>query len=239
MSDGAQNDTKHFRLQIDSEVERLFPTYSVLVVYAYGLDNGPSDDDSVADLRAAEGVARAAFGDQKANTHPHIAAWRQAFSAFGAKPSKYLCSAEALLARVLKGQDLPTINKIVDHYNAVSVRHVLPAGGEDLDKLTGDLVLRVAAGDEPFDGTADEVEHADSGEIVWADPAGVTCRRWNWRQGVRTRLTSETRNAYFVLDRLDPYGLDALDEAGQELIAALRLSSPGIGIETELLGSQR
>jgi DNA/RNA-binding domain of Phe-tRNA-synthetase-like protein len=231
----------HFRLLVDPEVERRFPTYTVLVVYAYGLDNGPSDDASIADLRAAEATARAAFGDQKASAPSHIAAWRQAFSAFGSKPSKYLCSAEALLARVLKGQELPAINKIVDHYNAVSVRHVLPAGGEDLDKLTSDLVLTVAGGDEPFDaagGDAAEIEHADPCEIIWADQAGVTCRRWNWRQGVRTRLTPETRNAYFVLDRLEPYSLDALNAAGQELIAALHSSSPGVRIETELLGSQ-
>ncbi len=241
MADVTQNDAAHFRLLIDPEVERRFPTYSVLVVYAYGLANGPSDEASIGDLRAAEETARAAFGDQKPSTHPHIAAWRQAFSAFGAKPSKYLCSAEALLSRVLKGQEMPAINKIVDHYNAVSVRHVLPAGGEDLDKLASDLVLTVSTGNEPFDAAGEvgaEVEFADPGEIIWADQAGVTCRRWNWRQGVRTRLTPQTRNAYFVLDRLDPYGLDALDAAGRELVAALRASSPEVRIETELLGSR-
>ena len=241
MSDVVQNDSAHFRLLIDPEVERSFPTYSVLVVYAYGLKNGPSDDISMDDLRAAEASARAAFGDQKASTHPHIVAWRQAFSVFGSKPSKYLCSVEALLSRVLKGQELPAINQIVDHYNAVSVRHVLPAGGEDLDKLASDLTLTVASGDEPFDaagGDGAEIEYADPGEIIWADKAGVTCRRWNWRQGVRTRLTPETRNAYFVLDRLEPYSLDTLNAAGQELIAALRATSPGVRIETELLGSR-
>ena len=212
------------------------------MVYAYGLENGPSDDASIADLRAAEATAQAAFGDQKPSTHPHISAWRQVFSAFGSKPSKYLCSAEALLSRVLKGQELPAINRIVDHYNAVSVRHVLPAGGEDLDRLSGDLILTVASGDEPFDaagGDGGEIEYADPGEIIWADPAGVTCRRWNWRQGVRTRLISETRNAYFVLDRLEPYSLEALDAAGQELITALRATSPGVGSRPRCLAITR
>lgn len=241
MLDVVQSDAAVHRLRVDPEVERRFPSYTVLVVYAFGLQNGPSDHSSTGDVRAAETTARAAFGDRKASTHPHIAAWREAFGAFGSKPSKYLCSAEALLSRVLKGQELPAINRIVDHYNAVSVRHVLPAGGEDLDTLASDLVLTIATGNEPFDaigGAGAEVEHADPGEVIWADRAGVTCRRWNWRQGVRTRLTPETRNAYFVLDRLAPYGLDALDAAGEELIAALRATSPGVRIETELLGSR-
>ncbi len=231
----------HFRLRLDPVIADRFPTYSVLVVYAYGLENGPSDAGSEAALRGAESDARLAFGDQKPNTHPHIAAWRQAFGVFGAKPSKYLCSAEALLSRTLKGQDLPAINRIVDYYNAVSVRHVLPLGGEDLDTLGGDLVLTAASGTEPFDaagGDGAEPEFADPGEVIWADSIGVTCRRWNWRQGVRTRLTPETRNAYFVIDRLDPFGFDALDAASQELIGYLRATSPDVVIETEILGQQ-
>lgn len=43
-------------------------------------------------------------------------------------------------------------------------------------------------------------ESVDPGEVVWADEAGVTSRRWNWRQCTRTALTGHVRNAYFVLD---------------------------------------
>lgn len=238
MSQDHSADQSPYRLRLDPVVTERFPTYSVLVVYAFGLRNGPSDDDSAAALRAAEACARAAFGDQKPQSDPHIAAWRQAFGAFGAKPSKYLCSVEALLARVLKGGELPEINRIVDHYNAVSVAHVLPLGGEDLDRLGGDLILTAATGTEPFDATdgGGEPEFPDPGEVIWADPLGVTCRRWNWRQGVRTRLTPETRNAYFVLDRLEPFSHDALAVAGDDLIARLRGTNPNVEIQTELLG---
>lgn len=237
MSSPVSTDVAPFRLRIDPRVAERFPTYSVLVVYAFGIENGPSDGASIAALRRAEAAARNRFGEQKASTDPHIAAWRQAFGAFGAKPSKYLCSAEALLTRTLKGGDLPEINRIVDYYNAVSVAHALPLGGEDLDRLGGDLILTIADGTEPFDATdGGETETPDPGEVIWADPLGVTCRRWNWRQGVRTRLTPETRNAYFVLDRLEPFGLDALAAAGDALIANLRATSPNAGIETELLG---
>ena len=86
----------------------------------------------------------------KQSIDPHIQAWRAAYGAFGAKPSKYLCSVEALLARTLKGQDLPAINCIVDLYNAISVRHILPVGGEDWERLDGDLILTEASGNEPF-----------------------------------------------------------------------------------------
>jgi DNA/RNA-binding domain of Phe-tRNA-synthetase-like protein len=210
----------------------------VLLLYAYGLNNSPGDDWSSGLLRAAETDARAAFGDAKPATHPHIAAWRETFSRFGAKPSKYPCSVEALLGRVLKGQDLPAINRVVDLYNAVSIRHVLPVGGEDLDQLTSDSTLRFAAGDEPFSlisGGEEVVEHPEAGEVVWTDSTGVTCRRWNWRQCRRTQLTETTRNAYFVLDSVAPYSLDALNAAGDELTSMLKGSSPGVSIEREIV----
>jgi DNA/RNA-binding domain of Phe-tRNA-synthetase-like protein len=79
------------------------------------------------------------------------AAWRRVFSEFGSKPSRYPSSAEALLARVLKGGELPRINALVNTYNAVSLRHVIPVGGEDLDRLRGDLRLVRAADGEVLD----------------------------------------------------------------------------------------
>jgi DNA/RNA-binding domain of Phe-tRNA-synthetase-like protein len=226
------------RLRIDPSVLDRFPAYSAIVLYARDLHNGPSDPESAGWLREAEAHARRELGESPTASHPHLAAWREAFSAFGSKPSKFLCSAEALLKRMLKGDAIPSINRVVDAYNAVSIRHVLPAGGEDLDRLESDLVLTFASGEEPFDllGGDGAPERPDPGEAVWKDSAGVTCRRWNWRQCRRTRLTEETRNAYFVIDRLSPYPIAILHAAADELKDLLSQISPGCEIETEILG---
>jgi DNA/RNA-binding domain of Phe-tRNA-synthetase-like protein len=229
----------HYRLRVDDRVVERFPGYSVLLLYASGLTNGPSDDRAERALREAEAVARQQFDGDPPTTHAHVGAWRAAFSAFGAKPSKYPCSVEALLSRVLKGHELPAINQVVDLYNALSVRYVLPIGGEDRDALTSDSTLTFATGNEPFVaiGGDGQIVYPEPGEVIWADSSGVTCRRWNWRQCRRTALTEDTRNAYFVLDRLTPYPLDELRACGEQLAGLLRLVSPGCEIESELLGS--
>lgn len=229
-----------WRLRAEAAVLQRFPVYSARVVYAYGLSNAESGGESSDILEAAEAEARRLFAGSAVASHSHIEAWRRAYGAFGSKPSKFLCSAEALLRRVLKREALPRINRFVDMYNAVSLRHVLPAGGEDLDRLEGDLQLRFATGTEPFDAAdpASSDSHPDPGEVVWKDPAGVTCRRWNWRQCHRTRLIPETLNAYFVLDHLAPYPLDALNAATNELCANLKRLSPACEIEVESLGAR-
>jgi DNA/RNA-binding domain of Phe-tRNA-synthetase-like protein len=212
-----------FEVHVDPAVHAKHRDYVALVLVASRLTNRPSDADSGEQLAAAEARLRGS-GLSKATDHPHIAAWRTAFSAFGAKPSRYPSSAEALVSRVLKGQPLPRVNALVDLYNAVSVRHVVPVGGEDADRLQGPLRLTVASGDEPFDprGDGTDMEHAAAGEVVWRDDHGVTCRRWNWRQGRRTQLTEDTTRAFFVFDRLDGLTVAELHDAADELSDLLR-----------------
>jgi DNA/RNA-binding domain of Phe-tRNA-synthetase-like protein len=221
-----------FEVQVDPAVHAKHPDYVALVLVATGLSNGPSDTASEAHLTAAEAHVRAS-GLERATDHPHIAAWRAAFSAFGAKPSRYPSSAEALISRVLKGQPLPRVNALVDLYNATSVRHVVPLGGEDADRLEGPLRLTVADGSEPFDPRDDatDVEHAAPGEVVWRDDRGVTCRRWNWRQGRRTQLTEDTTRAFFVFDRLDGLAVEDLHRAADELTALLLERWPHCNVE--------
>jgi DNA/RNA-binding domain of Phe-tRNA-synthetase-like protein len=215
-----------FSARVDPAVWDRHPDYRALIVLAEGVENGPSDAASDTLLNAAVDHLRARGLARPADV-PHLAAWRAAFSAFGAKPSRYPSSAEALASRVLKGDGLPRINRLVDLYNAISVRHLIPVGGEDADALAGELQLVVAAGDEPFDSRDGEVEHPRPGEIVWRDDEAVTCRRWNWRQGRRTQLTDGTRWAFFLFDRLEPFPLEQPDAAAEELRSQLRAWFPG------------
>ena len=229
-----------YRILIEPSILQRFPEYSLMVIYAKGLQNLESQSWSTKLLRQTENAQRLVI--QKPVEHQHIAAWRSVYAAFGLKPSKFLCSAEALLSRVVKGQDLPEINTLVDLYNAVSIKHVMPIGGEDWDKLESDLVLRFSNGTESFDTFKDGqaiVEHPQQGEVIWATRNHVTCRAWNWRQGIRTRLTEQSVNAYFILDHLAPYPLEHLHMAGHELIALLKQASPNCEIETELFGAAK
>ena len=220
-----------FQITVTDEVRALAPGFTHVAIEAHGLVNAPSTDETSALLDDAARRLAERLDGRAPHEDPHMVAWRAAYTAFGAKPSRTRNSAEALAKRALADGGLPRINTLVDVYNAISVAHLIPVGGEDLDHVKGGMRLVRAEGTEDFvtmAGGERTVEHPDAGEVVWCDDEGVTCRRWNWRQGPRTRLTEESVNAIFLLEGMGA-GL-RLEEAGAELAEPLAKSSPGARI---------
>jgi DNA/RNA-binding domain of Phe-tRNA-synthetase-like protein len=225
--------------RVDDAVFALRPDYCAMLIAVAGLVPGPSDETSEGLLLVAEAAAREALNDGPVEDLRHVAAWREAYRAFGAKPQRTRNSLEALLRRAISG--LPRVNRLTDLYNAVSVLHQVPVGGEDLSGYSGPPRLVRAIGDEAFDTVADGdavIEHPDAGEVVWRDDAGVTCRRWNWRQARRTQLREDTTTALFILDALDPVTDQALDAATEDLIGHLVRLGPTVQVVRRLISAE-
>ncbi|HEX7197126.1 MAG TPA: phenylalanine--tRNA ligase beta subunit-related protein [Candidatus Limnocylindria bacterium] len=81
---------------------------------------------------------------------PLVSEYFEAFRQFGSNPKRVKPSHFALCDRVLRGGELPEINPAVNLYNAFSVRHLVPFGGEDLDEVDDFFELAYASGDEPW-----------------------------------------------------------------------------------------
>ncbi len=224
-----------FTPAVSPAVQALRPDFRAVSVRVTGARNLGEEPGAAATLAAA--VAGVADGPDWADDH--LAAWAEAYRAFGARPNRTPCSAEALRKRALKQGALPAINAVVDVYNALSLRYAIPVGGEDMAAYSGSPRLIVADGSEPFETTANgepAIETAEPGEVVWRDDADVTCRRWNWRQGPRTRLTEASTAMWFVFERLDPMPLAAAEEAAAELVGYLRQLAPGLQADVAVLG---
>ncbi len=71
--------------------------------------------------------ARASHTPERLAEHPTAAAVRRLFRQAGCDPTRHRPSSEALLRRVLKGEELPAIHPLVDLNNCLSVELVVPA----------------------------------------------------------------------------------------------------------------
>jgi DNA/RNA-binding domain of Phe-tRNA-synthetase-like protein len=208
------------RYLVDRAVFDLAPGYVRGVVVAEGVDNaGPSPDELVELLRAAETSLRERLGTvERLVADPRVQAWRAAYRGFGARPSEFHSSIEMLGRRVLNGRELPAISRLVDIGTVVALRHVLPAGAHPLDGVAEDLVLRRAAGGEPFRALgAEGEEQVAPGEVILAAGGEVLTRRWTWRQSASSACGPDTRVVEVNVDGLPPVGADEVAAACAEV----------------------
>lgn len=199
----------------DAVTER-YPTIRAGVIHATGLANGPSPPELLDDYRAGQQAARERLNATAIAELPSIAAWRRVFSGFGAKPTQYRNAAEALLRRLAKHGDIPTLSTLVDVGNLVSIRYAMPVAVFDLANIAGSITVRFATGEEAFTdlGSADRVS-PDPGEVIFVDRNNVvSARRWCWRQSTHSATSQATVEALMIVEGHH-------DNAGHDVESAL------------------
>jgi lysyl-tRNA synthetase class 2 len=168
--------------------------------------------------KEALSIAKDKISDKPVTTHPFIGSWRKLYRTFGTKASDYRPSAESLVRRALKKQELPSINTAVDVYNAVSVKYLVPMGGFDTDKIEGNIDLRYSDGGEDFIPLgANVVESTYQNEVVYADKIRILTRRWNYRDCEETKITLGTENLVIFIDGSPEIPKLTIENATKEL----------------------
>ena len=89
-------------------------------------------------------------------------------------------------------------------YNSFSLKYLIPLGGDDLANVNGTVSLTFASGKEDFfQINSEKNEPPKGGEIIYRDDLGALCRRWNWRECNRTKITNETKSAVIYFESLN------------------------------------
>ncbi len=189
------------RFQYHPDILTQYPTIQAGLLYVSGLQNGPSPAPFLEQYAAEQAAVNARLPESLADL-PSIAAWRAAFRQFGVNPTKYRCAAEALLRRLSKSGDIPSINTLVDIGNLISIRYGLPVAIFDWRDVTGTVTVRVAAGNERFTELgATEPIYPEAGEVIFADEtAMVLARRWCWRQSVESAARGDTTTVLVAIE---------------------------------------
>ena len=193
------------------------------VLIANGMENGQTSEVLKDSYFHEQQATIARIGSTPLSEIETLAAWRSAFRAFGVNPTRYRSAAEALLRRLTKKGDIPSINKVVDICNLVSIRYGLPVAAFDTRKLTGPITVQFAEGTEKFTPLFQEApEHPEPGEVIFADDAKlVVARRWCWRQSNESATQLDTTEAVFTVESHHPGGRDDIENALGDLYELL------------------
>ncbi len=209
------------KFTIDPNVIETFPDIVEAVVVIRGFDATRGAKDAEALLRDAEVRLQASLKKADLDTDIRSTIFFDAFKKTGMDIKTVAPSHVAMARRVLSGKQLPPINSIVSIYNAYSLYHLTPFGGEDLDTVYGDITLSVAVGGEQWVPIGGGMKPALRGELIWHDGYDVTCRSLNWRQCDRTKLTETATNGYFIMDGFGSVSKTIINEASTGFMKAV------------------
>lgn len=194
---------------VDQEFWDLFPDATVNIMFVNNFENDKTsltEDDRDKMLQKAVKESAKYTGAEPFSSNPVIAQWRDAYKKFS-KRKGARASVEALLKRASKGHHFAPINPLVDVYNSISMTYGVPVGIEDADHIAGDMHLGKAKGGEAFVSVGgngeNESDPAREGEIMYYDDEGAVCRSLNWRDGTRTQVNDDTKNAVIVIESVN------------------------------------
>ena len=188
------------------EIFQLYPELTLGILIAKNIDNTKDEPEIIGKIQTEEERIKTQYNRETFATVPAIAAWRSAYLQFGVKQKDARSSVENLYRSVMNGRNTHHINTVVDIYNYISLKYMVPAGGESLDVIQGDIKLTRAANNEPQALMLGETapESPTPGEVFYKDSISAICRRFNWREAERTKLTPETRNYFLIIETIPP-----------------------------------
>jgi len=221
------------KIIIEEKIFEIAPSFKWGVIVVSDIDNA-KPNAKIQNLLAAE-VEKRKLGHNSQN--PEVLAWDEIHRKFGSNPNKFPPSIKNLLKRIEKGTAPPFINSVVALFNYISLKYLIPCGGDDAEKIKGNLRLSIAKGDEQFIGLGStENEPPVPGEIIYYDDQtlNIMCRRFNWRNGDFSKILPESKKLVINIDGIDPVGKETIIQARDEL-AELLESECSAQIETDYL----
>ena len=221
---------------IDEGLFGLFPALQVGVVVCE-IDNIRYGEDGLEDVVDDLTVH---FSFERPQDHPNIKAWREAYKKMGISLSKYPSSLESLLRRALKGGPFPRINPIVDLYNALSLKYLVPIGGHAMNAVDGDIRLTFADGTESFvPMDMGEQEAVDKGEVIYKDDRDALTLRWIWKHSNKDRIESETTCALLTVHVMDGLPSWVCEQVVRDLAESILVNEYGRIIHRDILTSSK
>ena len=226
--------------QYHADILAQFPNLRAGVILAAELNNGATPASLQAAFLEEQQAVLERIGDSPLSEIEALAAWRSAFRAFGVNPTKYRSAPEALLRRLTKKGDIPSINTLVDICNLVSIRYSLPVAAFDTRELILPVSVHFAQGSERFTPLGEsQIEQPEPGEVIFSDTTGlVVARRWCWRQSDESAARSKTQLAFFTIEAQHPGGYAEVQSALEDLLALVQTHAGGT-YTSAMLGVQR
>ena len=191
-------------------------THCITVTGLKNTKNNPDFDDYknkvIEDLKSK-------YSKETIKTDPVLEGFRTLHTKVERSNRKYVSSPENLIAMLTKRGSIPSINLLVDIYNLVSIETRLAFGAHDINKIEGNVTLRLTKGDEKFLGLGQsEQKNINAGEYGYIDDSNEIICRLEYRQCEKTKVGLEVQDVFFIIQGNEFTSDEYIENATKKLI---------------------
>lgn len=139
------------------------------------------------------------FTLENLSENKEIASFRDLYWSFNMDPTKYRVSSEALVRRIIKGENMWNINNIVDSLNLISAKYRLPMGYIDVNTINGDITVRKTKENEEFTKIGGQIKKCKGNEICVADDNKIIDFGFATSDSDLTKITNKTKELLILI----------------------------------------
>jgi DNA/RNA-binding domain of Phe-tRNA-synthetase-like protein len=130
-----------------------------------------------------------------------LAGFRDLHTKVGRSNRTYVASPEGLRYVFLERDRFPHINTVVDIYNLISLKTGLALGAHNVDKIKGNITLKLTTGDEKFIPLGKiEPTLILPGEYGYVDDDNNVVCRLEVLQVETTKITTDSNNLFLIIE---------------------------------------
>lgn len=140
------------------------------------------------------------YKDYDIKSDPIIEGFYELHQEVGVPRRKNLPASENLIRLLTKREELISINKAVDIYNILSIESKLCLGAHDIDKVDGNVTLKITDGTEKFLPLgSEELKPVKAGEYSFVDDNNDVVCWLDIRQVDKTKVTEDSKNVLYLI----------------------------------------
>jgi DNA/RNA-binding domain of Phe-tRNA-synthetase-like protein len=213
------------------QVTTKFPDLAICIGMIKDITNGKENETLKKLKRDVYEEVRAKYDVETLKDNSTVRAYRDFYWELDIDPTKTRPSGEALLRRVLHGDELPNISTVVDAYNLASLKTIVPISGFDPDLLTMPFQVRFVENGEAFTGIGMTKPMRLTGKMLVLADAEQTVCIYPYRDSDATKITLNSRKALIIAYGAPGISNEYLKQATESTLANIKLVSEG-AIET-------
>ncbi len=188
------------KITVSPEVFRKLPSLKIVFLLVENINNNLGLKQSQHLLKEVERLIHLSFHPETIKNHHLISPWAVAGEEFGSKAKHYHTSLESLLHKVLGRKKIAADNTIINLLNYISLKHLVPMGSDDFNKIKGNILFSISTGKE----RKGFLQRLPEKEFYYADSKGVLGTKLDFWKDARTLPTPKTTSVLIHLDILPP-----------------------------------